>query len=136
MAAVTTIAISQCVGVGTTGTYTCVITGPNLVAGMPVLIQGFVAHTTFNSPIPGNFIIQTATGNPTTSFTCTITSTTATEVIAATGSFDPEGIQSTPTADTPNPLGFGINRITIPPFDPYGNFTPGTLPGSQQTIAV
>jgi hypothetical protein len=135
MAAITTIAISKCVGVTTTGTYTCVITGPNLIAGTPVGIQGFVANTTFN----GSFILKTVTGNPTTSFTCAISSTTATETIAATGKYDPEGVQSYPTADTmSSPLGFGIGPRLRPYVDllPYGDFIPGRLPGTQQSIDI
>ena len=138
MAAITTAAISKCVGVTTTGTYTCVITGPNLIVGTPIIIAGFVANTTFNE----TKIIVTVVGNPTTSFTCTITSTTATETISATGTYDPEGAQSYPTADTSNPWGFGVMRegnsqplgSGVQNYYPYGDYIPGTIIGGSQPI--
>ncbi len=131
MAALSIFTITSATGNGTTTTYSGSITSgaTPLISGMPIIVTGFVAQTGFN----GTKVING--GNLTTTFTA-LNATNASETHAATGTVDPEGLQSIPSADTTNPLGFGVVRVFYSPLDPYGNFTPGTLAGTGQQISV
>ena len=133
MAALATVAISKCVGATTTGTYTYTNTTGTLIAGVPIIIAGFVAHTTFN----GNFVVLTVVNTlGILTFTTAIPSTTATETISATGIVDPEGVSVYPS-DVVGGLGYGYTkRLLYTTLDPYGNFIPGTLAGTGQYIEV
>jgi hypothetical protein len=70
-----------------------------------MIVTGFVTNTNFN----GTFKILTLVNSGgILTFTATIPSTSATETISAAGTYDIEGIQSAPTADSNNSLGFGV----------------------------
>lgn len=120
MAALTVFTITSASGNGTTTTYTGTITSgaTPLVSGMPIIVVGFVAQVGFN----GTKLING--GNLTTTFTA-LNATNASETHAATGTVDPEGAQSYPTAITTNPLGFGVltrqNFLLVPYGPPYAN---------------
>lgn len=132
MAALTIFTCTSATAAGTVATYTGSITSgaSPLVVGMPIIVVGFVTHTTFN----GNFVISG--GNLTTTFTATIPSTTATDTHAATATVDPEGPQVTPIS-VAGGLGYSYqSRLVYPILDPYGNFIPGTLAGTGQQITV
>ncbi len=106
MAAITVLAISKCVGVTTTGTYTYTVSsGPAPLVGTPIIVTGFVTNPNFNGFLRILTLVNTS---GVLTFTATIPSTTATETISATGTYDPEGPQSYPTADSLNPYGFGV----------------------------
>ena len=130
MSALSIFTCTQAAGNGTTTTYTGTITSgaSPLVSGMPIIVTGFVTHTGFN----GTFIING--GNLTTTFTAA-NATNATDVHAATATVDPEANAVQPGAIC-NPIGYGYTpRDAYPILLPYGNFIPGTLPGSGQIIS-
>ncbi len=133
MAAISVFTITQAVVSGTNLiTFTGSITSgaSPLIVGTPIIVQGCTTAA-FNI----TFVITG--GNLTTTFTAAISHANITEAESgATGTFDPEGVQSNPAADTTNPLGFGVVRVFYSPLDPYGNFTPGTLAGTGQQITV
>ncbi len=133
MAAINTVAISKCVGATTTGTYTYTNTTGVLTAGLPIIVSGFVAHPTFNGDLTVVTVVNT--GGVLT-FTATIPSTTATEIISASGIVDPEGVAVYPS-DVSGGLGYGYTkRLFYPILQPYGNFIPGTLGGTGQQITI
>ncbi len=102
-------------------TYTGTITSgaTPLIVGMPIIVIGF-ATANFNG-----FLVITG-GNLTTTFTATIPAQNSSETNAATATVDPEGVQSVPTADTPNPFGFGVQRAVEPTASvPLGNIVGG-----------
>ena len=113
-------------------TYTGTITAgaTPLVVGMPIIVKGCTTAN-FN----GNLVISG--GNLTTTFTATIPAQNTTEAESgATGTVDPEGISVSPSA-VAGGLGYGYTlREKLPILQPYGNFIPGTLPGSGQHIDV
>ncbi len=122
MAALSVFTITSASGNGTTTTYTGTITSgaTPLVSGMPIIVAGFVAQTGFN----GTKLING--GNLTTTFTA-LNATNASETHAATGTVDPEGAQSVPTADTTNAAGFGVlTRQGEGSSVPLGNALGGT----------
>jgi hypothetical protein len=122
--------ITNVAGSGTVATYTGSITSGStpLVSGTPIIVVG-LAHTLFN----GTFVI--AGGNLTTTFTAANANSLSSAADSGTGTVNPEGIQSYPSADVPNPLGFGALRIPTPyTIFPYGNYTPGTIIGGSQPI--
>lgn len=130
MAAISVFTCTQASAAGTVATYTGSITSgaTPLVIGMPIIVVGFVTHTTFN----GNLIISG--GNLTTTFTATIPSTTATDVHAATATVDPEANQVQPS-DIAGGLGYGYTlRESLPTIMPLGNFIPGTIAAGQQQV--
>lgn len=102
-----------------------------LISGTPIIVAGCTSAF-FNA----SFLITG--GNLTTTFTAALTHANfgPESESGAKGTYDPEGVQSAPSADTKNPLGFGVVRVFYSPLDPYGNFTPGTLAGTGQQISV
>jgi hypothetical protein len=70
-----------------------------------MIVTGFVTNTNFNGT---RVILTLVNSGGILTFTATIPSTSATETISATGTYDPESAQSYPTADSTNPVGFGV----------------------------
>jgi hypothetical protein len=134
MAALSVFTITQASGNGTTSTYTGSITSgvTPLLVGTPIVVVGCTTAG-FN----GTRVING--GNLTTTFTALSSENHIAEAETATGTYDPEGVQSYPTADTTSsPLGFGVGSKLAPYVNliPYGDFIPGTLPGSGQVISI
>ena len=131
MAAISVFTVTNIVGSGATATYTGSITfGTSpLITGTPIVVQG-LTHTLFN----GTYIITG--GNLTTTFTAANANAQSSTADSGTATYNPESSQSYPTADTTNsPVGFGYLKFPIPyKLTDYGNFTPGTLPGTVPSI--
>lgn len=127
MAAISTFTVTNITGTGSVATYTGSITSgaTPLIVGTPITVTGLTGHATF----VGVFLITG--GNLTTTFTTANATSLSSTASAGVATYDPE-------ANAAN-MGYGYSaRETAASTQdmPLGNFIPGTLPGSNQTVTV
>jgi hypothetical protein len=125
MAAISVFTVTTIAGSGATATYTGTITSgaTPLIVGTPISITGLTGHPTF----VGTFLITG--GNLTTTFTTANATSLGSTASAGTATYDPEGPQLIAT------YGYTLRELAEKTaLIPLGNFVPGTLAGTNQTI--